>query len=160
MSIYGTLVKESKDKSTVEKSFKKKNHNFKIYDLHDSKVLNLSCVKNNEKIKKDLEYKIEKGKKGEIAIDSLTGNFAGYIVVNKSGVIGPLYIEKEFRGYGLSNRLFEDVVKKYKGKELGVYSDNEIAMNLYKKFGFEKYSEKNYKDGDKVILMKLKSGRV
>ena len=160
VGIYGSLIKESKDKSTLEKSFKKKNHNFKIYDLHDSKVLNLPCVKNDDRIREDLKYKIEKGKKGEIAIDPSTGKFIGYVIVNKNEIIGPLYIEKEYRGYGLSNQLFEDAIKKYNGKELGVYSDNEIAMNLYKKFGFEKYSEKNYADGDKVILMKLNSSRV
>ena len=160
MSIYGNIIKESKDKSTLEKSFKKKNHNFKIYDLYDSKVLNLPCVKNDDRIKKDLKYKIENKKNGEIAIDPSSGKFVGYVIVNKQGTIGPLYIEKEYRGYGLSNQLFEDAVKKYKGKKLGVYSDNEIAMNLYKKFGFEKYSEKKYADGDKVFFMRLNSSRV
>lgn len=41
------------------------------------------------------------------------------------------------------------------GKELGVYKDNKVAINLYKKFGFKEIRRKKYKDGDEVIIMSL-----
>lgn len=116
-----------------------------------------NCIKNNDIIRKDLEYKIQQGKQGECTI--YNNEFAGYCIVNKSRIIGPLYVEKEFRGYGLGELLFKDIINKYGGNQLGVYSDNEIAIKLYKKYGFEIYS-KTYKDGDIVYLMKLKSDRV
>lgn len=145
--MYGKLISESENESKLIKGFKTKNRKFIFYELNDPKVLKLPCVKENEKIYKDLKYKIDKGLFGEIAIDKITGKFAGYIICHKypEGVwIGPLFIEEEFKGYGLSNQLMKDGVEKYNVQWLGVYTDNEVAIDLYKKFGLkmvQKYTE-------------------
>ena len=66
-----------------------------------------------------------------------------------------MYVYDEYRGYGLSNILLKDAIEKYNANNLGVYSDNEVSIKLYEKFGFKKTKEKEYKDGDKVIFMSL-----
>ena len=51
----------------------------------------------------------------------------------------------------------KDIINKYGGFKLGVYSDNEVAIRLYKKLGFVEINKKTYKDGDVVIIMQLKN---
>ena len=63
----------------------------------------------------------------------------------------------KYKGYGLSEILMKDIINKYGGFKLGVYSDNEVAIRLYKKLGFVEINKKTYKDGDVVIIMQLKN---
>ena len=135
-------INESKDSSTIDKDFKKKSDkHFKYIDMNSSEALKY--------ITKDWLN----GKLGEIAVCKEDDKLAGYIYVNKSGTIAPLEVYKNYRGYGVSNVLFKDAVEKMKGKKLGVYSDNQVAINLYKKFGFKETGRKKYADSDEVIMM-------
>lgn len=74
------------------------------------------------------------------------------------GTIG-LMVAKDFRGEGLGKFLLETIIEK--AKEMGiktvildVFSDNEIARNLYRKVGFKEfgvlpqglYRQKNFSD--------------
>lgn len=108
----------------------------------------------NKALQNQLSYFIKNKKKCEIALDKYD-QFAGYIGVNKNGFIGPLYIENQYGGYGLSNILLKDAIEKYNGNKLGVIADNFVAINLYKKFGFKTIDSKLYKDGTVVYIMSL-----
>lgn len=140
-------IEESKDESILDKNFKKKSGlHFKTIDLYDPKALNYIS-----------EKWLEDNKIGEIIICKEDDVIAGYCLCNKSGIIAPLMIYNKYRGYGLSEILMKDIIDKYGGYKLGVYSDNEIAIKLYKKLGFVEIDRKTYKDGDVVIIMQLKN---
>ena len=148
---YEGTVNESKDASTMEDGFKKKSgYTFKIIPITDK-----STSKYFKDGEKERLYYINKGKKGEIAICNQTKEYAGYIMVSKNKAIGPFLIDEKYRGYGLSSILLKDAIEKYGGNKLGVYSDNEVAISLYKKFGFKVVGKKKYADGDIVLLMEL-----
>lgn len=140
------LLIESKNFSAIDNNYKQKQlqDKIKIIDLHDNDVTNYFNDISRE----------QKTRVGEIAI--INNELAGYIFVTKTGNIQPLYIIDKYRGYGLSNILMKDAIEKYGANKLGVYSDNKIAINLYKKFGFEVVNTKEYKDGDIVLFMERK----
>ena len=149
---------KSKNYFKLKINFKKKKQKFNILDIRENDILNIPSVKDNENIYNDLKYKLSvKCKQGEIALDK-NGSFAGYIIVSRKedNIIGPLWIEEQYRGYGLSNILMKDAVEKWDGNYLGVYADNQVAIQLYKKFGFKINSAKIYKDGTVVYFMNRK----
>ena len=149
MSVGKTLKKyinESKDASTIDKDFEKKSDKiFKYIDINSKEALKY--------ITKDWIN----DKNAEIAICKKDNKLAGFVYINKSGSIGPLKVYEKYRGYCVGEELFKHAVEKYKGKKLGVYSDNEVAIKLYKKFGFVETGRKKYKDGDEVIIMEKKN---
>lgn len=82
------------------------------------------------------------------------------------GILSTMYVSKEFRGHGIAGRLLEELIKKVKtipGIEqinLIVISSNSIAIQLYEKFGFQKFgtelnsikSEGKYFSEDLMVL--------
>ena len=135
---------ESKDVSVIDSSFQKKpTPNYDTIETWGNKEV-------LKYIPRDWNYMT---KKGEILV--VDNKLAGFIFVNKSGFIGPLKVVEDFRGFGLSEVLLKDAIEKFGGKSLGVFADNEVALKLYKKFGFEEYDRKEYADGDIAIMMKL-----
>jgi ribosomal protein S18 acetylase RimI-like enzyme len=154
MPLYGNFIKiinESQDKSFLDKNFKKKNGlKFIIYDLKDIRIQEI--ISKHSLLQK---YKNTNKKVGEIALESKSKQIAGYICVTNDDrkIISPLFVYNKYRGYGLSDILVKDAIFKYGGKKLGVFEDNEIAIRLYKKYGFE---EDSYflSNGEKVIIMK------
>ena len=82
---------------------------------------------------------------------------AGYVWVDNKkypGLITPLDVTKEYRGYGVGNRLLYDAIHKYGAIDLCVDKDNEIAIHLYKKHGFVIIGDGESK---KQYWMKLKT---
>lgn len=58
------------------------------------------------------------------------------------GTVG-LFIDSDFRGLGLGKLMVDSIIKKSKSLKyqilrVEVFSDNEVALNLYQKFGFAK----------------------
>lgn len=147
------LLEVSEDMSVIDKDFKKKTDKTFIFkDINDSSINKL--LKKDNHIKGLIEWYRKAGRKGEVSICKEDDIITGYIIVNKEGKIGPLYISKKYRGYGASNTLVNDAVNKFGGKELGVYKDNEIAIRLYKKFGFKKKeTSTEEKTGEKYLKM-------
>ena len=131
-------IHESQDESHLDKDHTtKKGYTFKYIDLDSPEAE--KYVKDNGGVK---EWR-NRAKFAELAICKETNEIAGFIYVRKeNGVMGPLKVVKKYRGYGVSNKLFEDGVKKFGGKELGVFKDNEIAKHLYDSHGFKVVEDK------------------
>ena len=155
------IITESSEYEKFNPNFKKKvGLNFIFIDIHDSKAKKYLISNNyfNKNFKNILNIT-----NGEIAVNTDKDKLAGYIYIgggNKStnrnyGFIQTLEVVKEFRGYGLSNKLLDDAVKKYNATDLTCYKDNKVALNLYKRYGFVIIGHGNTKDKD--YWMKLKS---
>lgn len=147
-------IEESVDKSEIDKNFKKKiGLKFDLIDISDKKVKSIVPNKFYDWIE-DIKEK----KNGIIAVESKSNIFAGFIFVSKNHsvrkVIAPFKVYEKYRGYGLGEILLKEAINKFDGNELGIYSDNKIAIKLYEKYGFKKVDTKTYKDGDKVIIMR------
>ena len=139
-------VNESKDQSNLDSNFKTKSgYTFKLIDIYSQAAL--KYIKEQWRIN---QY----SKPGVIAVCNQTDELAGYVYVNNAGTISPLQVYKNYRGYGLSETLMKWAIDKG-GYKLGVYADNEVAIKLYKKLGFEEVNRKEYKDGDVAIMMEL-----
>ncbi len=135
------IMSESKDKSTIDDNFKtKKKVPFFVADFN----LENATKYIKEFSKESLEYSIET-KKGEIIVDKETDSCIGYIMVaykgRYTGTISPIYVYEKYRGQGFSELLLEDAIKKFGGYKLNVYKDNEVAIKLYKKYGFKVVKE-------------------
>lgn len=161
-TISETITMESGDKSTLDKNFKKKSGgNFEFIDLHDPRAK--KYLTTDAYYKENFEN-IYSTINGEIVVDKDKDKLAGYIYVgggDKSknrnyGFIQTLEVRKEYRGYGLSDRLLNDAIRKHNAVDLTVYKDNEVALNLYKKHGFVIIGYGNSKDNSDY-WMKLKT---
>lgn len=156
-----TSITEAHDFEKYNPNFKKKTGgNFEFIDIHDAKAQEYLASDKyyNKQIKKYISII-----NGEIVVDKDTGKVAGAIYVgggNKKsnrnyGFIQTLEVYKPYRGYGLSNKLIDDAIKKYNAVDLTVYKDNDVASELYKKHGFVIIGPGNTKHSD--YWMKLKS---
>lgn len=161
-TISETITMESSSKSTLDKNFKKKSGgNFEFIDLHDPRAK--KYLTTDAYYKENFEN-IYSTINGEIVVDKDKDKLAGYIYVgggDKSknrnyGFIQTLEVRKEYRGYGLSDRLLDDAIRKHNAVDLTVYKDNEVALNLYKKHGFVIIGYGNSKDNSDY-WMKLKT---
>ena len=139
-------LNESKDQSTLDSNFKTKSgYTFKLIDIYSQAALKYI----------EEQWRINQySKPGIIAVCNQTDELAGYVYVNNAGTISPLQVYKKYRGYNLSETLMKWAIDKG-GYKLGVYADNEVAIKLYKKLGFEEVNRKEYKDGDVAIMMEL-----
>jgi ribosomal protein S18 acetylase RimI-like enzyme len=142
-------VNESKDASELDSDFKKKS------DLH-FKILDMKSSSANKYVPKEWKDEFNyKAKDAAIAVCKEDDKLAGFIYWNpKSGAIGPLKVYSEYRGYGISELLLKTAIDGG-GYKLGVYEDNKVAYNLYKKMGFKEVDRKEYADGDVAIMMEL-----
>lgn len=114
--------------------------------------------------------KIEKGERvqlvpevGEKVVGSASVKKGKYGATEHTGRLA-LALKKEFRGKGLGSKLMELIISEAKDKldieilSLEVFENNQAAINLYKKFGFERSGK--IKDGlkedgeyrDKIIM--------
>ena len=65
--------------------------------------------------------------------------------VEKTAILNNLYVEKEYREKGIATKLYEKLCLELKREgitkiELHTMSNNEKAINFYKKLGFESYN--------------------
>ena len=152
-----SYIEESKNKSSFKKNFKKKSGiKYDIYDIHDPKAL--KYIKKDPKWKDAVDY-IQNNCNGEIAVDPNTQKIIGRILIKQKEQgtsISGFYVDNDYRGYGLGSTLFQDAVDKYNGEILGVYADNKVAINMYKKHGFKTIETQSDADG-KYYIMKRES---
>ena len=150
---------ESNHKSEIIDGFKIKKRDKRIKFIDISSQDALEYLMQDSYSKKIIDH-ITKYQNGEIIIDVDRDIIVGRVFVwnetNKknTGFINSLYIDKNYRGYGLSNKLVKDAINKYNGYDLMVYKDNKVAIELYKKHGFVIDESKSDK---KMYYMILKS---
>lgn len=125
--------------------------------------------KGNKKISsfKQLELTEENVKKYKSDVKYLshfrTGNdYAGYIWIDDNSVVAAcsvnkdtniiqaIEISKQYQGYGLSKQIL-DICKSLDGYILSVNKSNDVAISVYKKYGFY-----TYKESDSMYFMVLK----
>ena len=94
-------------------------------------------------------------------LDSEIVGFAGITIVLDTAELNNIVIRKDKRGNGYSTLLLKELIKiaKYHNCtkfNLEVASNNEIAINLYKKFGFKQVGTRtNYYKGIDALLFTL-----
>ena len=145
-TVHESYIDESQDSSTLTPGFNKKTGlSFKTIDMYSQEALKY--------ITKDWLTK----KYGEILVCTNDDKLAGYVYVSGEGRIGPIKVYSNYRGYGASEILMKDAIDKFNGVELGVFADNEVAIKLYKKFGFVIVEERSHSNGEVYYVMRLKS---
>lgn len=87
--------------------------------------------------------------------------FAGITIILDTAELNNIVIKKTERGKGLSSLLLKELIASAKAKNckyinLEVASTNEIAINLYKKFGFKQVGIRpKYYNGIDALLFTL-----
>ena len=86
---------------------------------------------------------------GELRQVDEDGRAAGFVwleVRERTLHVHALLLEEEFRGHGLGGRVLAELEDELRGRidevELGVLPDNERALSLYEKAGFERVGER------------------
>ena len=124
--------------------------------------------KATEYLKKDPELKqywetLNKETNGEILVDPNTKEQIGYGFVYKSGknkgFIFNIEVMKKFRRQGFGTIILNDCVTKFGGVDLTVACDNEGAIKLYLKYGFEIVETVKGQNGRDEYYMKLKKSK-
>ncbi|MDO5088743.1 MAG: GNAT family N-acetyltransferase [Leptotrichiaceae bacterium] len=128
-------------------------------------------------VQKTAEYleKIEKAANKLFLSVHINGNMAGMcnivpiserIKVKHRATFG-ITVKKEFWKMGIGNLLMTEIIENakkmgYEQIELEVYSDNRRALNLYEKFGFEKWGciPNGYKLKDQTYNNCIKMGKI
>lgn len=163
MSIYGKLIYESGLKSNIDKDFKpkgKKNlSSFKRIKI--TKDILKKYKLSNPYNKKFLSH-IDERDNGIIYLDK-KDDIVGLCCVDENSDdsyiwITAIAVSEKYKGYGLGKQLLEVSVKELKGNALTVAIDNQIAIKMYKDYGFviSKESMKNVKNGkNKIYYMYL-----
>lgn len=87
--------------------------------------------------------------------------FAGITITLDNAELNNIVIKKQERGHGFSSLLLDELIKIAKANgcktlNLEVASNNEVAINLYKKFGFKQVGKrKKYYNGIDALLFTL-----
>lgn len=72
-----------------------------------------------------------------------------------SKFIQAIEINKEYQGYGLSKQLLSVATNNLKATRLSVNKSNEVAISIYKKYGF-----KTYKETDAMLFMSINESNI
>ena len=108
--------------------------------------------------KSSIKYHILKNELYKIEIDRVTAGYILWLKRKKYYRLYSLAIGNDFQNKGLAKRILEYSFEKLKDKDfsLEVKISNEVAINLYKKFGFEikKVLKDYYKDCDGYLMYK------
>lgn len=134
-----------------------------IQDLEEIKDVLLSdfddfwsCEVLREELLSDSSLYIVAKKQNEII------GFAGIKIIIDEADIMNIVVKKSYRNNGIGSLLLENLILTSNKKNLNfinleVDCKNTIAINLYKKFGFEEISlRKNYYKNNDAIIMKKK----
>lgn len=139
---------------------------FKKMDIQDSEEIKdvllsdfddfWSCEVLREELLSDSSLYIVAKKQNEII------GFAGIKIIIDEADIMNIVVKKSYRNNGIGSLLLENLILTSNKKNLNfinleVDCKNTIAINLYKKFGFEEISlRKNYYKNNDAIIMKKK----
>lgn len=146
VNFFDILNDEEIANESAGKDIEKFNPNFKKKSTKKT-FLYIDALSNDAKKYFDQTSELNRHKKwignmlkGELVIDKELDKVAGYVFIRNdkdNGLITPVYVEKEYRGCGLGDKLVKDAVEKYHAIDLVVDKDNKVAIDLYKQNGFE-----------------------
>ena len=143
--------KLEKDKPVTES--KKCDRNLRFMDISNPNAK--KYLLQDSGCKKFINFYL-KSNVGELIFDVDNDALVGTIFVRtdkgQEGFIHSLWINKDYRGCGLSHKLVKDAINKYHGCDLTVLKDNKIAINLYKKHGFVMDHSRDTKEMYYMIL--------
>ena len=125
---------------------------YTAYDVKDKYKTDKDFIEENIS---DINSKNIYKTNGEILVDNSNGKVIGSVLIkdySDGKWIGSLNVKPKYRQKGFGTLLLKDAVNKYKGVFLGVRKNNTIALEMYKKNGFEITS--TFKEH---YFMKLKS---
>ena len=148
---------ESERLSKLNKNFKSKGHldldSFKRTIVNDTlaKKYDFYCTADTLKYLKGYVYTDRKD-------DSLVAIIAVATYTNGESWIQPIKVSEKYRGYGLSKQLMDVAINQLGAKYLAVYSDNEVAINLYRQYGFKVFEKVDYNNSI-VYFMSIDSPR-
>lgn len=151
------IILESYGVTKFEDNFKTKetDKHFVYMDINSSQAS--KYLKQDTYCRTHTDF-IKKYFNGEIAVDKDSDKLAGFVCVGNEkkdeGWIMPLVVEKKYRGYGIGTRLLNDAIHKFGGIDLCVLKKNKVAIEMYKRHGFEIVCD--YKPDKKMHYMKLK----
>lgn len=139
-----TKIKKNYYKDSEDKSIIDTNHKTKGY-------LDLQSL-NRTEITKEIakKYNIQCTSPNLIKFEGYlyTDDHDSYVALvavgtykNLKSWIMPIQISEEYRGYNLSKQLMKVAITELGAKHLGVYADNEVAIKLYKDYGFKIYKK-------------------
>jgi GNAT superfamily N-acetyltransferase len=110
---------------------------------------------NGKQLFKDYLIKLLKTGEGNLSLADYEGKIVGYnlaqikdeipvLKLKKVGHVADLYVQKDFRGQGLSTKLQDASISWFKKNKIKVisitvYPDNPHAYQIYKKWGFMDY---------------------
>ena len=124
--------------------------------IQDDIGSDLNIVPNKENAERWIKFvrSLMHKNRGAIKYATLSGEIVGYvlyrweenalILYKRKGTILDLYVKRSYRGKGIGTKLLEEALNDLKRRgldfvQLNVIASNEMAINLYKKFGFEEY---------------------
>ena len=119
-------------------------------DIQSNKSKVLKYLKNNNQTQAYAQDTID-NYNGEIIV--FDNKMIGRILVGDKrdkGFITDFIIDKEYRGNKLGSKLLDDAINKYGGYDLLVDKDNKLAIDMYRKRGFE--TAKTYKNQYYMVL--------
>lgn len=138
------IVYKDKYQIILSNSLLKESDDMMLYN--DIRVINFPNSSTDKYLKNDPECSryldtLKRDCVGEILVNN-NDELVGYVFVYNNthkdyGFIFNLVVNKRFRGHGYGSLLIKDAINKFKGVDLTVKKDNDIAVNLYKKNGFE-----------------------
>lgn len=150
-----SILTESEDLTILDKNFKPKGYldldSFKKNNLTDALAKKYGIYIFAKSLKRHRGY-VYTDKND----DSLVAMIAVATYKNKESWIQPIQVSEKYRGYGLSNQLMNIAINKLGAKYLAVYSDNEVAIQLYKKYGFKVFEKVDY-NNEIVYFMSIDS---
>ena len=134
----------------------KENKHFKDKEklsLSNFKMLKLTSMNINKyksKAKSLIHIRDNVKYTGTIYVDK-EDDVVAYVVINtENKSIQALEVLPKYKGSSLSKQLLDVATKFYKANNLSVNKKNQLAFNIYKKYGFKKYKESEY-----MYFMKL-----
>lgn len=139
-------LNESENKSEIDKNHKSKGY-LELNSFNRTKI--------NDTLAKKYDIYCEaptlKDFKGYIYTDKKDNSLVAIIAVatykNKESWIQPIEVSEKYRGYNLSKQLMDVAINELGAKYLAVYDDNEVAIKIYKEYGFKVYKRVKYNGG-------------
>lgn len=147
-------INESADKSTFVDNFKlKTGKKIKYYTARENDIDKYLSKYSHDNI----EFRYPNVKYWIIAVDKSKDKIVGTCAINYQNIVKALLVDPDYRGYGIGETLFRDIINKFGGNKLGVYADNQVALRLYEKYGFKKVAEDKDKNGELYYIYERKT---